>query len=700
MVRSSVGHIRDLPTNRLGVDLENGFTPHYVIPEKKKEVVKSLRAEAKEAAEIYLATDPDREGEAISWHLKEVLNSSIKNKPVYRVVFHEITKPAIDEAFSHARDIDSRLVEAQQARRILDRLVGYSLSPLLRRKMGKNGLSAGRVQSVAVRLVVEREREIQNFVPVEYWSIEAELAKQVAKRTKKDIFLAELVQVRGEKFECHTGDQARQLKAELERALYTVAEVRRKEQQRNPPPPFITSTMQQEASRKLGFTAKRTMAVAQALYEGLPLGEEGSVGLITYMRTDSTNVAEIAQQEARRYIMEKYGPEYCPPTPRQYKTKVKSAQEAHEAIRPTSVFREPEKIKPYLTPEQFKLYDLIWKRFVASQMASAILDTTSVDIRADTLPPDQRQGEDRPPDYLFRAAGSVVKFPGFMAVYTETKDEDAAAEAEEGKRALPPLVPQEPLDLLGIHPEQHFTQPPPRYTEASLIRTLEEYGIGRPSTYAPILSTIQERGYVERIEGRRLKPTELGFITNDLLVKHFPEIVDVGFTANMEEELDDIAAGRRHWVPVLHDFYGPFKDMLEKAEEEMAPVPVPVEATDIVCEKCGSPMVIKRGRFGKFLACSAFPKCRNSRSLTVGTGITCPECKQGELVEKKTRRKRVFYSCSRYPDCRFAIWNRPVPEPCPSCGGLLTEAGKADGHRYVCHSCGTVVDKLIPEPGE
>jgi len=502
VVRPSIGHIRDLPTNRLGVDLENGFTPHYVIPEKKKEVVKSLRAEAREATEIYLATDPDREGEAISWHLKEVLNSSIKNKPVYRVVFHEITRPAIDEAFSHTRDIDSRLVEAQQARRILDRLVGYTLSPLLRRKMGKNGLSAGRVQSVAVRLVVEREREIQNFVPVEYWSIEAELAKQVAKRTKKDIFRAELVQVRGEKFECHTGDKALQLKAELEQALYTVAEVRRKEQQRNPPPPFITSTMQQEASRKLGFTAKRTMAVAQALYEGLPLGEEGSVGLITYMRTDSTNVAEIAQQEARRYILEKYGPEYCPPAPRQYKTKTKGAQEAHEAIRPTSVFREPEKIKPYLTPEQFKLYDLIWKRFVASQMAAAVLDTTSVDIRADTVPPAQALEAGRQPDYLFRATGSVVKFPGFMAVYTEAHDEGEASEEEESKRALPPLTPQEPLDLLGIYPEQHFTQPPPRYTEASLIRALEEYGIGRPSTYAPILSTIQERGYVERLDGR------------------------------------------------------------------------------------------------------------------------------------------------------------------------------------------------------
>jgi DNA topoisomerase I len=698
VVKPSIGHIRDLPANRLGVDIENDFAPRYVIPEKKKEVVRGLRAEAKDADEIYLATDPDREGEAISWHLQAALSSALKNKPVHRVVFHEITKGAIDEAFAHAREIDENLVDAQQARRILDRLVGYSLSPLLRRKMSKNHLSAGRVQSVAVRLVVEREREIDAFLPVEYWSVEAELGRQVPKRAKRDIFRADLVQVHGLKFECHVGAEAKQLQAGLETARYAVADVRKKEQQRNPSPPFITSTLQQEASRKLGFTAKRTMAVAQGLYEGMPVGDEGIVGLITYMRTDSTNIAEVAQQEAKRFITGKYGADYYPHTPRQFKAKSKGAQEAHEAIRPTSAFREPLKIKEYLAPEQFKLYDLIWKRFLASQMAAAVMDTTSVDIRADRATVPAAGGT---PDYLFRANGAVLKFPGFMAVYVESKDEAETVDGdEEGKKALPPLSVQEALDLLGIFAEQHFTQPPPRYTEATLIRALEEAGIGRPSTYAPTLSTIQDRGYVERMEGRRLRPTEIGFITNDLLVKHFAEIVNVGFTSSMEEELDEIASGQRQWVPMMRDFYGPYKDLLDKAEINMESVTIPVETTDIVCDKCGAPMVIKRGRFGRFLACSTFPKCRNARSIAVGTGVACPECKQGELVEKKTRRKRLFYSCSRYPECKFAVWNRPVLVPCPSCGGLVTEAGKKDGGRYVCVACGTAMDELpvLPTP--
>jgi len=691
-VRASVGHIRDLPQNRMGVNVENDFAPRYVIPEKKKEVVKGLREEAKAAEEVYLATDPDREGEAISWHLVSALNTSVKNKPVHRVEFHEITRGAIDHAFAHPRNINMQLVNAQQARRILDRLVGYSLSPLLRRKLSRNRLSAGRVQSVAVRLVVEREREIMAFIPVEYWSIEAELGKQVKKRAKKDIFRANLVQVKGEKFECHTGEEALKLKADLEQASYSVLDVRQKEVQRNPSPPFITSTMQQEASRKLGYTARRTMAIAQALYEGLPVGGEGPVGLITYMRTDSTNVAESAQAEARAYIAQRYGSDFVPPTPRVYKTKAKGAQEAHEAIRPTSVLREPQAIKQYLEADQFKLYDLVWKRFVASQMAAAIMDTTSVDIAANTSSLVPRPSS---PDYLFRATGSVVKFPGFMIVYTEGKDEaEVPAEDEEGKRALPPLTSGELLDLLGLYPEQHFTQPPPRYTEATLIRALEEQGIGRPSTYAPILSTIQDRGYVERLEGRRLKPTEIGFLVNDLLVKHFPEIVDVGFTAHMEEDLDRIASGETEWVPVLRDFFAPFSETLTAAEKNMESVTIPVEETDEVCEKCGAPMVIKRGRYGRFVACSAFPKCRNARSITVSTGVKCPECKEGDLVEKTTRRKRIFYSCSRYPECKFAVWNKPVPVPCPSCGGLLTEAGKKDGGKYVCASCGNVVEQL------
>lgn len=691
-VRASVGHIRDLPQRQFGVDLENNFEPHYVIPPKKKDVVKGLRADAKEASDIFLATDPDREGEAISWHLRTALNSSIKSKPVYRVEFHEITHDAINHAFANPREINLDLVDAQQARRVLDRIVGYTLSPLLRKKMSRNRLSAGRVQSVAVRLVVERERELQAFVPVEYWSIAADLEKRVRpkpQRTKRDRLRAELVQIRGEKFECSKGEDARDIVKELENAAYIVGDIRRKEVQRNPSAPFITSTMQQEASKKIGFTARRTMAVAQQLYEGLPVGEEGSVGLITYMRTDSTNIAEVAQAEARAFIAEKYGPDFVPPTPRQYKTKAKGAQEAHEAIRPTSVRREPAKIKEYLTPEQFKLYDLVWKRFVASQMSAAVMDTTSVDIRAG-LP-----GGDMP--YLFRATGSTVKFAGFMIVYTEGKDEDAVEEDDEGKRALPPLTVDELLDLLGLDPQQHFTQPPPRYTEATLIRALEEYGIGRPSTYAPILSTIQDRGYVERIEGRRLMPTEIGFLVNDLLVKHFPEVVDVSFTAHMEEDLDRVASGDVEWVPIMREFYGPFSKTLALADQNMEMVTIPVEMTDQVCEKCGSPMVIKRGRFGKFIACSAFPKCRNAKSITIPTGAFCPEC-GGEIVEKTTRRKRIFYSCGNYPACTFALWNKPIPTRCPTCGGLVTEAGK-NQQGYVCTKCGSTYEQGA-KPGE
>jgi DNA topoisomerase-1 len=503
-------------------------------------------------------------------------------------------------------------------------------------------------------------------------------------RTKKDRLRAELAQIRGEKFECSKGEQAQTLVKDLEQATYIVAEVRRKEVQRNPSPPFITSTMQQESSKKIGFTARRTMAVAQQLYEGLPVGDEGSVGLITYMRTDSTNIAAVAQAEARGFIAEKYGPDFVPPTPRVYKTKAKGAQEAHEAIRPTSVRREPNKIKEFLTPEQFKLYDLVWKRFLASQMSAAIMDTTSVDIKAGK--PDGEM------PYLFRATGSIVKFAGFMIVYTEGKDEDVVEEDDEGKRALPPLTPQELLDLLSLDPEQHFTQPPPRYTEATLIRALEEFGIGRPSTYAPILSTIQDRGYVERIEGRRLVPTEIGILVNDLLVKHFPEVVDVGFTAHMEEDLDRVAAGEEQWVPVMREFYGPFASTLALADKNMEMVTIPIETTDEVCSKCGSPMVIRRGRFGKFIGCSTFPKCHNARSITIPTGAKCRLC-GGELVEKTTRRKRIFFSCANYPECKFATWNRPIPKPCPSCGGLVTEAGKGQ-HGYVCTQCWTTYEEL------
>ncbi len=666
-VRASVGHIRDLPENQMGVDIEHNFRPHYVIPAKKKDVVKELRSDAQSAGEVYLATDPDREGEAISWHLAAALEDALRDKPVHRVEFHEITRDAIGHAFAHPRAIDQDRVNAQQARRVLDRLVGYSLSPLLRDKVHKKNLSAGRVQSVAVRLVVEREREIQAFVPVEYWSIEAELRKHIEpgrQSAEEKSFRAKLIKVGDKDFECHTGEEALRLKETLEKCGYRVLDVRQKEVQRNPSPPFITSTMQQEASRKLGFNAKRTMSVAQQLYEGLPLGDEGNVGLITYMRTDSTNVAETARKEAWTYIKEKFGDAYLPRTPRFYTKKVAGAQEAHEAIRPTSVRREPNAIKQYLNADQFKLYDLIWKRFVGSQMASAIFDTTAVDIGAWEPGHSSTQSH----DYLFRANGSILKFRGFLAVYTEGKDEPG--EDDDSNKILPPLARNDPLDLLGIYPEQHFTQPPPRYTEASLIKALEEHGIGRPSTYAPILMTIQERGYIERMPDRRLKPTDLGFIVNDLLVKFFPTEVDLGFTAQMEEKLDRVAEGEANWVQVLRDFYSPFKATLDRAASDMPNVTLPVETSNELCDKCGSPMVVKHGRFGKFLACSAFPKCRNTRNLSAtggsaNTGVQCPKCKQGEITEKKSKKGRIFYSCKLADRIkpRQARPSRPIIHP-------------------------------------
>jgi DNA topoisomerase-1 len=715
-VRASIGHIRDLPERQMGVDLERDFRPHYVITPKKRDVVKELKQLAGNASEIFLATDPDREGEAISWHLVAALDNALEGKPVQRVEFHEITRDAIDRAFANPRAINQQLVDAQQARRVLDRIVGYTISPLLRKKINTKNLSAGRVQSVAVRLVVEREREIQAFVPVEYWSIEAELQKQSTVDSQQSTdqspisnlqsliskaFRAKLIKISDKDFECHAGADALKLKEVLEKCAYTVLDVRRKDERRNPAPPFITSTMQQDASRKLGFNAKRTMAVAQQLYEGITLGEEGSVGLITYMRTDSTNVAESAQKEAWAFVKQKFGDEYLPPTPRVYKKRVAGAQEAHEAIRPTSILREPDTIKQFLDADQFKLYDLIWKRFLASQMASAVFDTTAVDIAASNRqsPVASRQSTEHASrtthhaDYLFRANGSILKFRGFLAVYKEGRDE-AEDKDDEANKMLPPLARDEPLDLLGIYPEQHFTQPPPRYTEATLIKALEEKGIGRPSTYAPILSTIQERFYVERLPDRKLKPADLGFIVNDLLVKHFPNEIDVGFTAQMEEQLDKVAEGAANWVQVLRDFYAPFKQTLDRATLEMPEVALPVETTNEVCDKCGAPMVVKRGRFGKFIACSAFPKCKNTRNLaasggSANTGVQCPECKQGEIVEKKSKKGRIFYSCNRYPDCRFALWDKPVKEPCPRCNSLMTQKGKSG---VKCTKCGFQAD--------
>lgn len=669
-VRASVGHVRDLLRSSLSVDVENGFKPTYRVPNEKKQVVKELAEEVKKAAEVYLATDPDREGEAIAWHLAEV--TGIRPEKLRRVVFHEITQSAIEEAFAHPRGIDMNLVNAQQARRILDRLVGYSLSPLLWRKV-RSRLSAGRVQSVAVRMVVEREREIQNFVPEEYWSIQAELAKRTSRRPT---FLAKLHRIRGEEVNLKDEPATRAVVEDLERAVYVVVSIKEGQRRRQPAPPFTTSTMQQEASRRLGFTATRTMRIAQQLYEGIDLDGSGPVGLITYMRTDSTNVAEQAQQEARQYIAQRYGESFLPPQPPVYKTKTKGAQEAHEAIRPTSVFREPEAIKDQLTRDQYRLYQLIWQRFVASQMPPALYDTVAVEIEAGPA--------DGEKPYLFRATGSTLRFPGFLIVYEEAKDEDV--QEEEPAQQIPPLEVGEVLDLVRLIPEQHFTQPPPRYTEATLVRALEEYGIGRPSTYAPILATIQQRGYVRR-EGRRLVPTELGFLVNDLLVEHFPEVMDYEFTAQMEEQLDEIAAGRREWVPVVREFYIPFARQLEEAERRIEKVEVESTQVGRNCPECGAPLTVRWGRYGKFIGCSRFPECRYTEPWQEKVGVTCPQC-GGDLVEKRTRKGRVGYGCVNYPTCNFWVWQRPLPFPCPACDGLMVEARRGVAR---CVSCGEEV---------
>lgn len=673
IVKASLGHVRDLPKSQIGVNVESNFVPKYLVPQEKKEVIKDLKAAVKDARSVFLATDPDREGEAISWHLAEAIG--VDPLKARRVVFHEITRDAINEAFRQPRVIDMQLVNAQQTRRILDRLVGYEISPLLWRSV-KGRLSAGRVQSVAVRLIADREREIQAFVPVEYWTIDANLAKQGARKTDKASRLkAGLISIWGkrERIEIPNGEQADTLVADLKPALYTVGDVRTREVFRQPTAPFTTSTLQQEASRKLRFTAKKTMMVAQQLYEGIQIDKEGTVGLITYMRTDSTNVSASAQEEARTFITKKYGADFVPSTPRNFTKKAKNAQEAHEAIRPTSVLREPETIKESLTGEQFRLYDLIWKRFIASQMEAAVLDTTAIDVRAGNTPSKT--------EYTLRANGSVIRFPGFLVVYREGRDDDEAD--DDGRQPLPQVTVGEVLDLETILPEQHFTQPPPRYTEATLVKALEEQGIGRPSTYAPILSTIQERGYVRRVD-RRLEPTELGFTVNDLLVQHFPDIVDPHFTANMEERLDDIASGEREWVPVLRDFYAPFHDRVEEASNAMPKVKVADEPFGEDCEKCGRPLVIKIGRFGKFIACSGFPECRNTRRIEEKTGVQCPECRQGDIVVRKSRKtNRPFYGCSRYPECGFTVWDKPVPEPCSRCGWIQVETNKG----VLCPRC-------------
>ncbi len=664
-VKASVGHVRDLLRSELSVDVEHNFKPKYRVPNEKRPVVKELKQLAKEAEEIYLATDPDREGEAIAWHLLEA--AEIPPKLTHRVVFHEITEPAINDAFSHPRSINMDLVDAQQARRILDRLVGYSISPILWEKV-RSRLSAGRVQSIALRLCVEREREIEAFVPVEYWTIDAELKPEGGKQT----FVTHLAKIDDKDPELPNEGVVKTYLADMDAASYSILRIKRSERRRKPQAPFITSTLQQDASRRLGYTARRTMALAQQLYEGLDVGEGGATGLITYMRTDSTNIADLARDEARKFIATTYGNDFLPATPPQFKTRAVSAQEAHEAIRPTSVLRAPEKVKQFLSPEQFKLYQLVWQRFVASQMEAAVFDTITVEV--------QGQSEHT---YLLRVSGSTLKFPGYLIVMEETKDEDQVQPEEESNTRIPANLEEgQKQSLVHLIPAQHFTQPPPRFTEASLVQVLEENGIGRPSTYAPILSTIQARGYVVR-EAKRLIPTETGILVNDLVVAHFPEIVNTTFTAEMEEDLDKIANGKSEWTDVIGEFYSAFAPSVAKAQKEMPVSKAELEKIGRACPECGHDLVIRWGRYGKFVSCSNFPACRHTEAFLQKIGVTCPK-DGGDIVERKTRKQRIFYGCANYPACDFTSWKRPIAKPCPKCGGLLVIANKREVQCTVC----------------
>jgi DNA topoisomerase I len=681
-VRASVGHIRDLLRSQLSVDVENNFAPKYRVPNEKTAVVKELKKLAKENAEVYLATDPDREGEAISWHLMEA--AAIDPSLVKRVVFHEITEPAVNEAFAHPRAINMDLVNAQQARRVLDRLVGYSISPILWEKV-RSRLSAGRVQSVALRLIVEREREIDIFVPVEYWTIGAEFKPEGVRQT----FITKLARVDDKEPELPNEASVKPILVDMETAAYVITKIKRGERKRRPYAPFTTSTLQQEASRKLGFTAKRTMGLAQALYEGQDVGEGGTTGLITYMRTDSTNVSELAQAEARKYVTAKYGGDFLPAEAPKYKTKTAGAQEAHEAIRPTSVMREPEKVKAFLEPAMFKLYQLIWQRFVASQMEAAVYDTLQVEVT----------GKTAEHEYLLRASGSAVKFLGFHIVYQEAKNEDVKSEEDEEENVRIPagVAEGQKQGLVHLIPEQHFTQPPPRYSEASLVATLEENGIGRPSTYAPTISTIQQRGYVERVD-KRLIPTETGLLVNDLMLQYFPDIVDYQFTARMEEDLDKIAAGEDDWVRVMTEFWGPFSAEVTKAQAEMPVTKSGPEPIGRPCPLCGRDLVIRYGRYGKFISCSGFPECRHTEPWLEKIGVICPT-DGGEVVERKTRKGRVFYGCLNYPNCEFTSWKKPLAQPCPKCKGLLVIANKREAQCTNCQES-FLLEEILPETVE
>lgn len=659
IVKASMGHVRDLPKSQIGVEVENDFNPKYITIRGKGSILKELKDARKKVKKVYLAADPDREGEAIAWHLAHALE--LDDTEDCRVVFNEITKQAVKDAFKTPRKINMDLVNAQQARRILDRLVGYKISPLLWKKV-KKGLSAGRVQSVAVKIILDRENEIDDFIPEEYWSITAKLTAD------GNPFEAKFHQLNGAKTELGSEAEVQAILKQIENADFTVKEVKEKERSRNPSAPFTTSSLQQEAARKLNFRASKTMSVAQQLYEGVDLGKEGTVGLITYMRTDSTRIAASAQEEAKEYIVGKYGEAFAPETPRNYSKKAANAQDAHEAIRPTSILRDPDSIKSFMSRDQFRLYKLVWERFVASQMSSAVLDTLSVDIAAG--------------DTIFRAAGSKVRFQGFMKVYVEGNDDGTTEE----DRLLPPLKNGDRLQKQEIEPKQHFTQPPPRYTEARLVRTLEELGIGRPSTYAPTLETIQKRGYVA-IEEKKFMPTELGELVIEQMEEFFPEILNVEFTANMEGDLDHVEEGSEDWVKVLAEFYESFEKRLEFAEEEMKEIEIEDEVSDEICEKCGKPLVYKLGRFGKFLACSGFPDCRNTKPIIKDIGVTCPKCKEGHVVERRSKKGRIFYGCDKYPECDFVSWDKPSAKPCPSCGSLMVEKRNKQGTRLQCTSC-------------
>lgn len=658
-VVASMGHVRDLPKSQMGIEVKNNFTPKYITIRGKGPVLKDLKSAAKKAKKVYLAADPDREGEAIAWHLANTLNVDVESD--CRVVFNEITKDAIKESFKHPRAINMDLVDAQQARRILDRLVGYNISPLLWKKV-KKGLSAGRVQSVAVRLIIERETEIQNFEPEEFWTIKTEFVKG------KDTFEASFYGVDGEKVQLTNEEQVNEIIEKMKDNAFSVENVTRKERKRNPALPFTTSSLQQEAARKLNMRAKKTMMLAQQLYEGIDLGKQGTVGLITYMRTDSTRISETAQTEARTYITELFGAEYIG-TEKKKETKKSNAQDAHEAIRPTSVMRKPEELKSFLGRDQLRLYKLIWERFVASQMASAIMDTVTARLINNNV--------------QFRASGSVVKFPGFMKVYVESKDDGA----EEKDKMLPPLEVGETVFSKDIEPKQHYTQPPPRYTEARLVRTLEELGIGRPSTYVPTLETIQKRGYVG-LDNKRFVPTELGGIVIELILEFFPEIINIEFTANMEQSLDEVEEGNANWVKIVDDFYVGFEPRLEKAEKEMREVEIKDEPAGEDCELCEHPMVFKMGKYGKFMACSNFPDCRNTKPIVKEIGVTCPKCDKGQIIERRSnKKKRLFYGCGTYPECDFVSWDKPIGRKCPKCEGMLVEKKLKKGVQVQCISC-------------